>query len=291
MAAARTDPVAPSSTGEPSFTPREVEPSLRNRSAFAEALERRYPRILLNSGISGTTVLWAFVDVGGRVRATRIHRSSGNAQLDHAAETALVEDADFSPALNRDQPVGVWVQIPVTFALSGQDSGERADPPAAPRAELAAGQVPEALFRVFTAIQPVGVEAVSPTSGQGSARGRSVATNAGAGNPASANTAAPAARMDVRPALRNRDEFTRTLRERYPPALRNAGIGGTTTVWVRIDTSGKVLATRISRSSGNPVLDMAAQSLIQDVTQWSPAQSRGAPIAVWVAVPVTFSIL
>jgi TonB family protein len=105
---------------QPAFTPREVEPELRNRTEFGRALERAYPSMLKDAGIGGTVLLWVFVTEQGTVGNVRIHQSSGQTQLDAAAEKVMRESAKFSPALNREQKVPVWVALPVTFQTTMQ---------------------------------------------------------------------------------------------------------------------------------------------------------------------------
>lgn len=100
---------------QPAFTPREVEPTLRNRTEFGRALERAYPAMLKDAGIGGKVTLWVFVTENGTVGNVRIFESSGYDQLDQAAEKVMRETAQFSPALNREQKVPVWVALPVTF--------------------------------------------------------------------------------------------------------------------------------------------------------------------------------
>lgn len=100
---------------QPTFTPFEVRPELRNRSEYAQALTRRYPAMLKDAGIGGQVLLWVFINEQGAVQNTRVVNSSGYDQLDEVAETVMREVARFSPALNRDQSVPVWIQIPVTF--------------------------------------------------------------------------------------------------------------------------------------------------------------------------------
>jgi TonB family protein len=100
---------------QPTFTPFEVRPELRNRSAYGQALERRYPPMLKDAGIGGTVTMWVYINEQGQVQNTRVVNSSGYDQLDQVAETVMREVAQFSPALNRDQQVAVWIQIPVTF--------------------------------------------------------------------------------------------------------------------------------------------------------------------------------
>jgi TonB family protein len=99
----------------PVFTPREVEPELKNRPEFGRLLERRYPPMLRDAGVGGTVLLWVYVDESGRARNTRVTQSSGYEQLDALAQELMLEAARFFPALNRDQKVPVWIQMPVTF--------------------------------------------------------------------------------------------------------------------------------------------------------------------------------
>lgn len=105
---------------QPAFTPREVEPELRNRTEFGRALERAYPAMLKDAGIGGRVLLWVFVTESGSVGNVRIYESSGYDQLDQAAERVMRETARFSPALNREQKVPVWVALPVTFQTTMQ---------------------------------------------------------------------------------------------------------------------------------------------------------------------------
>lgn len=102
-------------SGRPVFTPYEVEPVLRNREEFGRALERSYPSTLREAGIGGTVILWVRIDEEGAVRDSRVVTSSGQESLDALAQELMRSTAEFSPALNRDQKVAVWIQLPVTF--------------------------------------------------------------------------------------------------------------------------------------------------------------------------------
>jgi protein TonB len=100
----------------PVFTPMTVRPEIRNRNAVMTAMERAYPPILRDAGIGGQVVVWFFISEEGQVLDKRVSQSSGHTQLDNAA----LEVADvyrFTPALNRDQKVKVWIQIPITFQV------------------------------------------------------------------------------------------------------------------------------------------------------------------------------
>lgn len=118
---ARTMPEPPTGSGTvsvsdaPTFTPYEVRPEFRNPTDYGRALERAYPPMLKDAGIGGTVVLWVFINEAGEVENTRITQSSGYEQLDRVAEQVMREVARFTPALNRDQRVSVWIQVPVTF--------------------------------------------------------------------------------------------------------------------------------------------------------------------------------
>jgi protein TonB len=99
----------------PMFTPYTVKPGLRNSTEVARALQRNYPPLLRDAGIGGTTVMWFFIDENGRVVNTQVNKGSGYEALDEAA-TKVAEMMQFTPALNRDKKVPVWVQIPITFS-------------------------------------------------------------------------------------------------------------------------------------------------------------------------------
>jgi len=98
----------------PVFTPYTVRPELKNRDAVARALERYYPPLLRDAGIGGTVVVWFFIDENGVVRKFQIKQSSGHKALDDAA-LRVADIMQFSPAMNMDKRVPVWIEIPITF--------------------------------------------------------------------------------------------------------------------------------------------------------------------------------
>ena len=100
----------------PRFTPMTVRPEILNRDEVTAALMRLYPPILRDAGIGGSVVVWFFISEQGTVLDRRVSESSGHIPLDEAA----LEVADvfrFSPALNREQIVQVWIQLPITFQV------------------------------------------------------------------------------------------------------------------------------------------------------------------------------
>ena len=98
----------------PGFTPMTVRPSLTNERELQRALEREYPVILRDAGIGGRVIVHLFIDEDGTVQRTLVAESSGHTSLDEAA-LRVAEVARFTPALNLDKVVPVWIQIPTTF--------------------------------------------------------------------------------------------------------------------------------------------------------------------------------
>jgi TonB family protein len=98
----------------PTFTPFTVRPDIRNRGELQEALVREYPPLLMDAGIGGTVQVWFYIDETGRVGRTAVNQSSGHEALDEAAlkVAAIIQ---FTPALNREVPVPVWITLPITF--------------------------------------------------------------------------------------------------------------------------------------------------------------------------------
>ena len=100
----------------PVFTPMTVRPELRNRDEVVAALMREYPSILRDAGVGGQVVVWFFISETGQVLERRVSQSSGHQQLDDAA-LKVADIYRFTPALNRDQIVQVWIQLPITFQV------------------------------------------------------------------------------------------------------------------------------------------------------------------------------
>jgi protein TonB len=73
----------------------------------------------------------------------------------------------------------------------------------------------------------------------------------------------------------------------YPDLAREAGVDGTVQVQALVGKDGRVKDTKVVKSI--PMLDAAAVSAVK---QWvfKPALSNNKPVAVWVAVPVRFTL-
>jgi len=95
-----------------------VEPRLKNGRDIQKLLQRLYPSMLREAGISGEVTLWVFVDESGKAAKSQVQKSSGYPAFDNAA-TQIVDQMQFSPAMNRDKPVGVWVAQRIDFKVTG----------------------------------------------------------------------------------------------------------------------------------------------------------------------------
>jgi protein TonB len=96
------------------FTPFEVAPRLRNGEEIERLLQRRYPPILRDAGISGVVGVRIYIDEEGSVLESRLETPSEHEAFNHAA-LEVIHSMKFTPALNRDRRVRVWVSIPIRF--------------------------------------------------------------------------------------------------------------------------------------------------------------------------------
>ena len=96
--------------------------------------------------------------------------------------------------------------------------------------------------------------------------------------------------MTVRPTLTNSDEVSRALTRAYPALLREAGIGGAPVLWLHIDETGIVDATRVHESSGYDALDEAAMR-VAEAMRFTPAFDGDAVTATWVQIPIRFAVV
>ena len=262
---ARVDASDPAAAGEeavpdlpagPVFTPYAVAPDYTNPNEVRRALEGEYPPLLRDAGVGGTVKVWFFIDESGTVRNAVVNEGSGHVALDEAA-LRVAPVFKFTPALNRDKAVPVWVSLPITFGIRGGRTAEAAEAETR-RAEVEATRVEAEATRAEAAVES---------------------------DPSSGPVFTP---PTVRPDYTNADEIRRALEREYPPLLRDAGIGGTVQVWFFIDERGKVQKTSVNESSGNEALDEAALR-VAPVFEFTPAMNRDKVVPVWVSLPITFT--
>jgi periplasmic protein TonB len=91
-----------------------VRPEMTNRGDVQAALISEYPPLLRVAAIGGTVVVWFFVSETGQVLDSRISETSGHEPLDQAS-LRVADVFQFTPAMNRDEAVPVWIQLPITF--------------------------------------------------------------------------------------------------------------------------------------------------------------------------------
>jgi TonB family protein len=111
----RPDAAVPQDTTRPHFTPYTVRPEIKDRREAIATVERHYPDSLKAAGIGGTAIVWVLIDEEGAVARVELQKSSGIDVLDTAALTATLE-FEFTPALNANEVVPVWVAVPITFS-------------------------------------------------------------------------------------------------------------------------------------------------------------------------------
>ena len=73
----------------------------------------------------------------------------------------------------------------------------------------------------------------------------------------------------------------------YPEAAQFAGVEGTVVIQALIGRDGLVKQTKVVKAI--PGLDEAAEEAVRQWT-FEPARTKGEPVAVWVAVPVRFTL-
>ena len=105
--------------GEPSLA--KLSPSARGeltmaRPRYAENPSPIYPPEAKKKGYEGEVLLKVEVLADGRVGQIELRRSSGHAVLDSSAFTA-VKHWRFIPAKKGENPVSLWVNIPIKFQL------------------------------------------------------------------------------------------------------------------------------------------------------------------------------
>lgn len=98
------------------FTVFTVAPRLLNREEVERSLQRAYPAMLRDAGVGARVELRVHVDENGRMISAEVSRSGGHSAFDRAA-LDVARIMRFSPALNRDRRVSVWVSVPLTFEV------------------------------------------------------------------------------------------------------------------------------------------------------------------------------
>ena len=102
----------------PVFTPYTVAPNIKNADEVVGALRRFYPPLLRDAGVGGTALVWFLIDEEGTTQKVMLKKTSGHHALDDAA-LKVAQLVRWTPALNRDRPVTVWIELPLLFKSDG----------------------------------------------------------------------------------------------------------------------------------------------------------------------------
>lgn len=228
------------------------KPTLVNGLQLQRLLAIHYPPRLREAGVAGTVEVAMVITEGGAVTDVRALGAPDAAFAEAALE--VMGQARFRPARLDGRPVAVRVQLPVAFSR-----------------EVPAGAVP---------IAPHAPDAAPPAPAPDAP-------------PAAAAPAAPGggevdvSALDVKPTLRNAAEVQAVLVAGYPPALRDAGVGGAAQVAFVVTAGGGTRDVRLVSATheafGEPA--MAAVRAMRFV----PGRLAGRAIAARVQIPVQFS--
>ncbi|MDP3581428.1 MAG: energy transducer TonB [Ignavibacteria bacterium] len=95
------------------FVPVEKQPEM------VRAVTPEYPEIAKRAGITGKVYVKVLVDKEGRPKKTVVLKSDSEL-FNQAAIDAAMKSA-FSPALQNQRPIAVWITLPYKFTLEGQN--------------------------------------------------------------------------------------------------------------------------------------------------------------------------
>jgi len=107
--------VAAESTDHFTFTPYTERPRCRAGCA-PEEIVRQVPPVVRRAGLTCEMTVGIRIDTEGNVTATDLLAPSGRAVCDAAVKTWAAE-TKWTPALNRDEPVVVWIAQPVRIVV------------------------------------------------------------------------------------------------------------------------------------------------------------------------------
>jgi protein TonB len=94
--------------------------------------------------------------------------------------------------------------------------------------------------------------------------------------------------VEVYPSVRNTSAVEAALVREYPATLRDQRIGGQVLMHVYVSATGQMQDCRVAESSNYNLLDQAALRVCS-VYEFVPARNMGEAVAVWVAIPISFS--
>ncbi|MET0396449.1 MAG: TonB family protein [Longimicrobiaceae bacterium] len=97
----------------------EERPALRNGAEMQRVLQRLYPELLRDAGVSGETQLQFVVDTEGNVEPGSVTVLASSHAAFEAASLRAAEKFRFRPARIGNRPVRVVINMPITWKLDG----------------------------------------------------------------------------------------------------------------------------------------------------------------------------
>ena len=95
------------------FVPVEKQPGM-DIAELQKLVE--YPKLAKEAGVEGRVIVKALIDANGKVRRTLVEYTD-NSLLNQAAIDAIKNYKNFTPAIQNNKPVMVWISIPLRFKL------------------------------------------------------------------------------------------------------------------------------------------------------------------------------
>jgi len=75
----------------------------------------------------------------------------------------------------------------------------------------------------------------------------------------------------------------------YPSMAREAGVEGSVTLWIYVESDGTVKDVRLYNGSGVNSLDQAAMDAAWN-TRWTPAMNNGVAVGIWTTLVYNFEL-
>lgn len=94
-----------------------AEPEQEPIAMFESCSKPHYPADSIKQKHTGTVTLGFLVTENGKVKQSKVTKSSGHAALDEAARSALVK-CSFKPATAKGKPVEAWTAVQYVWALN-----------------------------------------------------------------------------------------------------------------------------------------------------------------------------
>ena len=228
-------------------------PHLLNNAEIARALADLYPRALRDSAVAGDVLVRFRLLRNGTVDSASVTVEEATRAEFAEVATIVVREMRFRPAKVGGQPVVVWITLPIRFTAA---------PPAPAREDFS-----------------------------GTGRRAPAASPRNRANPPPADSTYELSAVEVLPQLRNLAEIRRETAARYPPGLQAARVEGQVSLRFRILTNGTVDSASVTVEQATDTAFTEAATAVARRMQFAPARVAGRPVAVWVTLPVAFSLV